>query len=670
MRDLFDTDPEDPGPCAGAEPALAPAPAPADGGDGDGDGEAGDAASDATALAEGFARHVAAWAAPGLTADERALLADAARRVSLAASAGHVCADLAQWRAGLQPARGAAELQALLRRSGVVGTPAEPGACPLILDLAPTPDACEGRLYLHRHFDLERRLAARIVAAAATPLLPVADEAAAAVRSLFPAPVAGGQVDWQQLGAALALTRRLTVISGGPGTGKTTTLVNLLAALLQQAPQTRIALAAPTGKAAARMTDAVRARARALDPAIAERLPAQGSTIHRLLGWSPQGWRHGAAHPLPIDALVVDEASMLDLALATQLLEAVPPEARIILLGDKDQLAAVESGSVFADLSADPGLGPACRERLAALCGIAPSQVRPPAPLRATGLTDSALWFTRNYRFAADSGIGRLAAAIRDGQVGQALAGLRAEPASAELGWLDDPGGGLAEPTLAALEDGYAAYLDALRRDPADVAGISAAFDRFRVLCALRTGPRGAGAVNEHLTRHLRRQLAGDARLGAWAAGRSPWWPGRPVMVQRNDYGLGLFNGDIGITLPGPDGAQDGLWVYFPATAQAGGFRAVAPARLPAHDTAFAMTVHKSQGSEFAHALVLLPGQRHPLCTRELLYTGVTRARDRVTLVGGADVVAAAIGAPTRRLGGLPERLRDLAAAQTRSAMA
>lgn len=681
MRDLFDFDPEDPGPLPPAEPpvpAIAPSPAArAEPVDTLAAADAADAASasvlpepddglssDAQLLAEGFAQHLAAWADPALSAADRARLADAARALSLATSAGHVCTDVAAWRRALPEPPTAADLAALLRRSGVVGTPDAPGTCPLILD-APQPpdaDAPEGRLYLHRHFDLERRLAARVAAAATAAPLPVDEAAARALRALFGAP-AGDAPDWQQVGAALALTRRLTVISGGPGTGKTTTVVNLLAALLAQSPDARIALAAPTGKAAARMTEAIRARARALDPAIAARLPAEGSTIHRLLGWGPEGFRHGADDHLPIDALVVDEASMLDLALATQLLEAVPLVARIVLLGDKDQLAAVEAGSVFADLSADPTLSEGCRDQLATLCAVPAVQLQPPPAARRTSLADTALWFTRNYRFAADSGIGRLAVQVRDGLADEALATLRAaRDDAAELAdvrWIADDGEAPAAGTLATLWEGYAAYLAALRHDPTDVAAVTEAFGRFRVLCALRQGPRGTDAANATLTHALRSALANDGRLGAAAGGRSPWWPGRPVMVQRNDHGLRLFNGDIGLALPDVTGATDELRVYFPSAAEPGGFRAVAPARLPSHDTAFAMTVHKSQGSEFEHALVLLPARRSPVCTRELLYTGITRARAQVTLVAGADAVRAATAAPTRRQGGLVQRLAE-----------
>ena len=362
---------------------------------------------------------------------------------------------------------------------------------------------------------------------------------------------------------------------------------------------------------------------------------------------------------------------MLDLALATRLLEAVPDSARIVLLGDKDQLAAVESGAVFAELSADPTLSAACRADLGALCGLPPASIVPAAPAHASALLDCVVWFDRNFRFAADSGIGRLAADTVAGRSAAALAWLRAG-ADDSVRWLDDAAPAPQPATVAAIEQGYAPYREALRLGLADAdapARLSAAFDGFRVLCAVQGGPRGVAAVNEIVSRRVIDSLQrGGARpsMGTSAGAsprdsRSAWFAGRPVMVLRNDPGLKLFNGDIGIALPGADGA---LQVFFPDPD--GGFRAVAPLRLPPHQTAFAMTVHKSQGSEFAEALVLLPAQRSRVLSRELLYTAITRARERVWLAGGAPVVAAAIASNTRRSSGLQARLRDAMATQGR----
>jgi exodeoxyribonuclease V alpha subunit len=594
------------------------------------------------ALAEGFASQITAWAQHH-GADEVAvqLARQAARALSLATGNGHVCLRLADLQAlPSEHASTPAALRRGLLDSGVVGTPQEPMARPMILD-------AQGRLYLHRDFDHERRLAQRLVRAAAAPAAAVDAAARGQLDALFGA--GSGHADWQKLAAALALRRRLVVVSGGPGTGKTTTVVNLLACLLTQQPQARIALAAPTGKAAARMSEALRERAAHLPAALRERLPVQATTVHRLLGAHPGGFRHDSARPLAIDVLVVDEASMLDLALARRLLDAVPDSARLVLLGDKDQLAAVESGAVFAELSADPTLGPECIAALAALCGLPAGAIVPAAPVEPSPLHDSVVWLSHNFRFGADSAIGRAAEHIRHGRSAELLARLR-ESADPSVQWLDDGGTTPSAATLQWLLHGYAPYFEALRRGVGDVASVTRAFERFRVLCALREGPRGVVAINHWLSEQAR------AALGGGSLSTSPWYPGRPVMVLRNDPLLKLFNGDIGIALPGDNGE---LQVHFADAS--GAFRALPVLRLPAHETAYAMTVHKAQGSEFDELMVLLPAQRSRVLTRELLYTALTRARQRIVLAAGAAVVAAAVESPTERQSGLLARLCDAA---------
>lgn len=595
-------------------------------------------ADDAQRLAAAFADHVAAWAErAGAAPDAVAAARQAARAVSLSTSGGHVCTDLAE----IAPDDPPAWRQRLLA-SGVVGPAGAPGSCPLVLD-------GEGRLYLHRYYDYERRLARRLRGFTSLPPRPIDGAARELLTTLFPR--TGAEVDWQQVAAALALRQGLAIVSGGPGTGKTTTVVNLLACLLAQDPGCRIVLAAPTGKAAARMAEALRLRAGHLPDEVQARLPQEASTVHRLLGWDPRRarFRHDAAQPLLLDVLVVDEASMLDLALATRLLEAVPPGARVILLGDQDQLAAVESGAVFSELCADPTLGEACRGELEAACGIAPGVLQPPAPRRPTGLHDAVAWLQRNYRFGADSAIGRLAAAVNSGRADDALEALRS---GAGVRWHPaEQGGGDQGAALAG--EGFRPYLEAVLAQPQDPEAATGALGGFRVLCAVREGPRGVRAFNEALVRHAREVLAPVlARYQPDA--RSPWFPGRPVMVLANDYALKLFNGDIGIVLPD---AQGELQVFFPRSD--GGWRAIAPVRLPAHDTAFAMTVHKSQGSEFDRVLLVLPEAPSGVLTRELLYTGLTRARRQVDLLAGEPSVRAAVGRPTERHTGLLARLRE-----------
>ncbi len=615
-------------------------------------------------LAEGLADHVRQWASTAGAGPEVAEIAGrAARALSLATSAGHVClplADLVDAQAPGAPPDAAAWRQAL-RASGVVGAPTDVQRLPLVLD-------DEDRLYLQRDFMFERRLAARLAHCVRPLPRPGAVEHQRTARQLAQL-FAGnardnGAVDWQQLAAAMALRGRLTVISGGPGTGKTTTVVNLLACLLARQSDARIVLAAPTGKAAARLSEALRQRAGHLPEAMRERLPTESFTLHRLLGVRPPGqvaeagslFLHHAGNPLALDVLVVDEASMLDLALATRLLEAVPEPARIVLLGDKDQLSAVESGAVFAELSADPRLSPAARQDLAGLCGVAADRIVPAAPVQPSALRDCVVWFNRNFRFAADSGIGRLAADTVAGRADSALAWLRAG-ADPSVQWIADESPAPQPATWQAVTEGFGPYLAALQSAlaggttaAAQAQSVTEAFNRFRVLCAVHDGPRGVAAIN----RWVARQLCQNLGQPAPETGRA-WFAGRPVMVLQNDAALRLFNGDIGITLPDANGM---LAVYFPAAD--GGLRTVAPLRLPPHQTAFAMTVHKSQGSEFNAVLVLLPAQRSRVLGRELLYTAITRARQRVVLVASAPVLVAAINARSQRRSGLLARLAEV----------
>lgn len=543
---------------------------------------------------------------------------------------GDVCLPLAQV-AGRRPwpefefvLPDQGELLEQLQHSALVG---EPGAF--------TPLIVEGeRLYLARYQAYEQRLAEHLLAMAAER--PEVDEAqlAESLTRLFAFNTQ--QPDWQRLAAAQAVRRRLAVISGGPGTGKTTTVVRLLAALLEQPGGERLAigLAAPTGKAAARMAEAIRNAKAALPVSdqVKVSLPEEARTLHRLLGsrGDSPAVRHDAARPLALDVLVVDEASMVDLALMAKLVDALPPQARLILLGDKDQLAAVEAGAVFAELCEGRGFDAAAAAELERITG---QRVPVEAPRSALG--DAVVLLTHSHRFAGDSGIGELA---RRSNAGEAAATLNLlKEGRPDLAWR-------AEPTPAALlerlEQGYAPYLKAARKgDPGEAFN---AFNAFRALTAQREGPWGVSGINEALEARIKRRFS--------LAERERWYPGRAVMVRQNDYALGLFNGDIGLCLAG----EHGLRVYFEGEE---GFRAFAPARLPSHDSAFAMTVHKSQGSEFAEVLLALPETPSPLLSRALFYTGITRAKSKVEIWALPARLAEAVNTKAERAAGLAQRL-------------
>jgi exodeoxyribonuclease V alpha subunit len=621
-------------------------------------------------LAAAFGKHVARWArAQGASAAAATIVQCAATLVSQATSNGHSCLRLEELADSLHsdgpitpntdphsadPIARSKSLRDLLMESKVVGVAEAPDSLPLILD--------DERLYLHRYFDYECRLANSLAArtgerSGAVAAKTIEPAVLALLDRLFAAQAQGFDgPDWQRIAVITAILGRVTIISGGPGTGKTTTVVNLLACLLEASPDCRIALTAPTGKAAARLTEVILQRASHLPDILRAKLPTQSSTIHRLLGGTPDGtFRHHAANQLPVDVLVVDEASMLDLALAVHLIEAVPENARIILLGDKDQLAAVESGAVFSELSAYPTFSP---QRIATLCrlsGVTPQMLQapkfdpPPMPGPPSRLEDSVIWLRRNYRFAAGSAIGLLAADTRDGNATRVLERLQ-DPSDPSLVWINEGGSVPSTAVSQAILEGYASYLEAVRSRTADPRAITAAFARFRVLCAVRDGPWGVNAVNNQVSTHFRRRLQHPLDPGL----RSESYPGRPVMVLRNDHVLKLFNGDIGIVLPDPHGV---LQVYFPD--ETGGLRAIAPVRLPDHETAFAMTVHKSQGSEFEELLLVLPAEKNRVLSRELLYTAITRARERLTIVANASVIAGTIDTATKRVSGLSARVRS-----------
>ena len=542
------------------------------------------------------------------------------------------------------------------------------GASPLVL--------CRDMLYLRRYWRYEMRVARQISARTlqhdeATNPAPV--EARGLLDRLFGPTPATADTDWQKLACALALRGRLTIVTGGPGTGKTYTAARLLVLLqaVHQAPQPlRVAFAAPTGKAAARLKQSIqkalqelreRPGAEAGIGAWADRLePAR--TLHSLLGTQAhtRRFRHDAANPLEVDVLFVDEASMVHLEMMAQLLEALPARARVVLLGDKDQLASVEAGAVLGDLceGADSGgssgadrggdsgnVGGGYLPETAAWAHQLTGQALPAASLGAgTALAQQTVVLRKSHRF--DGPIGQLAMAVNRGDGPGALAVLAAGAGHADstggAGGADDAQGPVALHLAAdagavlplamagrpGAVGGYRAYLELLAQRPEDAVAfvgwarsVLRRFDTFRVLTAVREGPWGVGGLN----------LAIERALGAAGllARRGEWYEGRPVIVTRNDAGLGVFNGDVGVVLRSP-AAGGGLRCYF---LDGDELRSVSVNRLADVETAFAMTVHKSQGSEFDHVVLVLPDDDVPVLTRELLYTGITRASKAFTLV-------------------------------------
>ena len=569
---------------------------------------------------------------------DRPRLALAAALVSRRRSEGHICLDLAGI-AGLgfpeTPVAGASPVQlprlkewvSELNASQVVGAPDE--FKPLILDN-------QHRLYLHRYWNYEQSLAKGILKRAAGQQTPPKEATLSPlVQALFP-PEPGEHVDWQSVAALTAVRRRFCVISGGPGTGKTHTLVLILALLLELEPgrKLRIAVAAPTGKAAARIQDSIRSAKAVLpcDEAIKAQLPERATTVHRLLGYIPDSarFRHDAGNPLACDVVAVDEASMVDLALMAKLFQAIPPSARVILLGDKDQLASVEAGAVLGDICA------AATTAQAGPCGTAPPPTKDP-------LADCVVQLRKNYRFSEQSGIYRLSHAINAGRAEEVLQVLRDHQGNGDTDLL-----AVALPRRAQLKEalrervigGFSAFLKI--SDPLQAL---ATLGQFRILCALREGPFGVTGLNQ-MTEDILEQAGLIRPL-------TPWYARRPVMITRNDYNLKLFNGDIGLILPDSESTE--LRAFFPGPDNT--VRKFLPLRLPEHETAYALTVHKSQGSEFDRVLLVLPDRDSPVLSRELLYTGITRARKNVEVWFEEAVFRAALSRRVSRTSGLRDAL-------------
>ena len=475
-------------------------------------------------------------------------------------------------------------------KNRAIGGPAD--GRPLVLDNA-------GRLYLRRYWEYEKALAEAIL-----------------LRCDSQTPANPRTGDLQELAIETALARRFVVISGGPGTGKTTTVLKILERMLSQpgGENLRIALAAPTGKAAARLQETLLAGG--ANGVRQDRLPKSASTLHRLLGSRRNSvyFRHNAKNPLPVDLVVVDEASMVPLTMMAKLFAALPHRANVILLGDRDQLSSVEPGAVLGDIA---------------------RAASEPGPLQG-----SLVVLDKNYRFGNESNIFALCNAVREGEIERALKILNSGERPDVISGRTPPPVQVTERLRQRVIAGYSAYLRA--PDPAEALK---EFKKFRVLCALRTGPYGVESLNRAIEKILREEQL--------VTGAQNTYAGMPILITQNDYQLRLYNGDIGILLPDPTNGSLLAWFI----GEDGGIRRVPPARLPEYEPAFVMTVHKSQGSEFDNVLLILPDKESPVLTRELIYTGLTRARSRVEIWFQESVLRAAIARTIQRGSGLRDRL-------------
>lgn len=524
---------------------------------------------------------------------------------------------------------------------------------PLVLDGA-------GRLYLHRYHEYQSRLVSeldqrsRVVEQGLDSGL-----IKEGIRRLF-----NGSGDsatrGQQAAAIMTVLRRIAVISGGPGTGKTTTVLKILALLQEQARHLgerfplEVLLLAPTGKAAARLAESIRhgREKLAVDETIRCSIPSETSTIHRALGFDfrrPTQFKANRDNPLPVDVVIVDESSMVDLALMSKLVDAVPPGSKLILLGDRDQLASVEAGAVLGDICNVGGRGftwsAAFSAQVASILDQPESSYRSKESVTPP-IADCTMHLSTSFRFGSDSGIGALSRAINDGD-GARVIELLEDESLPDIEWLQLEEEGFADSRMEQLlgQRLVGGFTEALLEVGEPVRALEA-YGRFRVLCAHRRGRFGVAAINELVRARL-------SRAGVVAA-RGQWYSGRPILVTRNDPQVGLYNGDVGLTLPDP--SRRGLRVYFPAD-DGQGTRSFHPARLPEHETSYAMTIHKSQGSEFEEVLILLPTLVSPIITRELLYTGVTRARRHVTIVGSRGLIEGAVARRVKRASGLHQAL-------------
>lgn len=614
-----------------------------------------------------FARLVVRLAGDGADAP----LAVAALLASSRTAHGDICARLAEsagrqlgevlagYTGEEQPACPAMTLPRLdgwrksLLGSGLVKGPGEAGhaRAPLVLD-------DEGNLFMYRYWQYEMvisRWIDRRVGADGEILHSLLERVHMDVlrdglNRLF---AADEGFNWQRLAAASGVLRPFTVLTGGPGTGKTTTVIKMLAVIIEQylAGNTipSIALAAPTGKAAGRMKETIKQQRLQIecDQAVLDHIPEETFTLHRLLGTihGRSHFRHNEDNPLPFDVVIVDESSMVDVALMARLVQAMPEKGRLILLGDRDQLSSVEAGAVLGDICDSGQYHGYTGKWNDVLQGVSTELPAEKIDDAEPPMADTVVMLQKNYRFGTGSGIGELSRSIREGDERTVLSLLESD----QYGDISIIQPAQSNQVLAVLPqlvtEGYGAFTQVNSPEEA-----FSKFAEFTILTPFRTGPFGIHSLN-HVVEKI---LHGKGQISV----HTPWYNHRPVMITVNDYSLRLYNGDVGIVLPEdvPHQHEDTakrVWFQEPG----GSFRSLSPSRLHATQTSYAMTVHKSQGSEFDHVLLVLPPSvtdtSSRLLTRELLYTAVTRARSRVTILGSTEVVSYMAANPTSRASGL-----------------
>ena len=607
------------------------------------------------------------------------LLALAGALVSHALGKSNTCIDLAELTGETLFNLPEEEHQLLLR---AVNTPVEhwhkelATCAPVGSGEPPTPLVLWGKkLYLHRYWGYENRVANWIKRQKTYSV--DTEFSYKVLNRLFPDQVhdqspAGTEdksdensINWQKVAIAMAASSSFTLISGGPGTGKTTVVIRLMAFLLESStrnsseyPSLQITLAAPTGKAAARLSDSIRQAAQTLNcsESIKELLPMKAITLHHLLGAIPgkTSCRYNAENPLHMDVLIVDEASMINLTMMAHLVSALPPDVRVILLGDRNQLASVEAGCLLNDICcfSTEHYGSSVTEKLARMTGeqlIAadPDSVQP-------SLSSHICLLRKSFRFNENSGIGHLATAVNSGEY-KRVEYVWAQGFSDIQLYAEQNNNSAA--LLRMAVKGYSPYLEAIQKKGSPEA-IHKTFNQFRVLAAIRLGSLGVEGLNGSIKKAL---IDHGLLLTEYAPGQNKtvedqtWYHGRPVMITRNEPALHLFNGDIGITLLDAEGK---LRVSF--IMPDGSLKMIIPSRLPEHETVFAMTIHKSQGSEFDHTVLVLPDEPTPILTRELLYTGITRARKTLDIFGHKKILKTATVRQVQRTSGIVEKLLDL----------